>query len=77
MATKVQGRFDPKLIGARIGVILKTLDLTQVEFAERCGLTQSAVSQIVNENRVPSMKSICRILEVLPVKFESLARVDP
>ncbi len=67
-------KLNPDLIGRRLKALLESLDLTQTEFADRCGLTQAAISQIINDNRSPSLQSLCRILEVIPVKFETLAR---
>ncbi len=52
--------------------ILNTLGITQVEFAEKVGITPAAVSQLCSGIRDPSLHTIVRILKVIPVKFERL-----
>lgn len=52
--------------------ILEDLEITQTDFSARCGLTQANLSQILNGDRQPSIKTICKILNVLPVSFERL-----
>lgn len=48
------------------------LDMTQVELANKTGMTPAAVSQILNNIREPSVSTVVRILMVIPVKFEKL-----
>lgn len=50
------------------------LGLTQAEFASRVGVTQAAISQIVNGEREPSLKTIIAILTVVPTTFERLCK---
>lgn len=54
--------------------VIEFLDLTQAEFAQKVGMTQAAVSQLINGERLPSIESVIKILEVVPVKFERLFR---
>jgi transcriptional regulator with XRE-family HTH domain len=58
--------------GKNLKEVIIFLDLTQAEFAEKVGMTQAGVSQLVNGEREPSLASILKILEVVPVKFERL-----
>ena len=58
--------------GQNLAHFLKVLGITQATFAEKSGLTQAAVSQIINGRREPSLDSILKILTVLPIKFEQL-----
>lgn len=58
--------------GKNLRQILDTLGLTQVEFAQLTGLTQASISQIINGEREPSLGTICKILSVVPIKFERL-----
>lgn len=60
--------------GKNLGEILEFLDCRQAEFARRVGCTQAAISQIVNGEREPSVATINKILEVLPVTYERLMR---
>jgi transcriptional regulator with XRE-family HTH domain len=62
--------------GRNLGLFLDFFDLSQAEFAKRTGLTQAAVSQIVNGKREPGLETICRVLKVIPVTFERLIE-DP
>lgn len=64
--------YDEKNFGNNLRLILKSLGLSQVDFAKRAHLTPAAVSQIIDGKRMPSLKTICNILGVLPVTFERL-----
>lgn len=63
---------NPEKFGKNLSDILDVLGMTQTELAENAGLTQAAVSQIISGKREPSLKSICLILRVIPIKFEKL-----
>lgn len=65
---------SPEYFGANLRKCLRALDMTQAEFAQRTGLTQAAISQILDGKREPSLQTICKILEVLPTNFEWLVR---
>jgi len=65
---------SPEYFGANLRKVLRSLDMTQTELAERSGLTQAAISQILDGKREPSLQTICKILEVIPTNFEWLVR---
>ena len=54
--------------------LLNELGLSQVEFAERIGCTQAAVSQLLNAERLPSMETLLKIINTFHIKFERLFR---
>lgn len=66
--------FDVNRLGPNLSRLLKAIGMSQAELAERCGITQACVSQIVNGSRVPSLNTICKIMCVIPVKFEELLK---
>ncbi len=59
-------------IGYRIGLIIETNHLKQVEFAKRVGLDQSYVSQLSSGKRVPSDRTISDICREFGVNEEWL-----
>lgn len=67
-------RVKSENIGKNLKQIIELLGCTQAEFAERCGITQAAVSQILNGEREPSLKTIIQILKVVPTTFERLCK---
>lgn len=56
--------------------IRKELNLTQVEVADRMGITQSAYSHWEKENRTPDVKTAKRLAEVLGVSVDRLLGID-
>jgi predicted transcriptional regulator len=56
----------------RLAELLSLMGMTQNELAKRTGLTQAAISHIINGDRDPALSSILKILRVLPVKFEKI-----
>ena len=64
----------PDLFGEHLREILDALGMSQVELAERSGLTQAAISQILSGKREPTLSSICALLKAVPVSFEKLVR---
>jgi transcriptional regulator with XRE-family HTH domain len=60
--------------GKNLEAVMDALGLCQKDVAERTGLTQAAISQILNGKREPSLGTICKILTYLPVKFEVLVK---
>ncbi len=58
--------------GVNLKKLMGQLDMTQVELANKTGMTPAAVSQILNNIREPSVSTVVRILMVIPVKFEKL-----
>lgn len=65
---------DSKRLGPNLLRLLKALGMSQTELAERCGITQACVSQIINGSRVPALDTVCKIMGVIPVKFEELLK---
>lgn len=64
--------YDPQEFGKNLELILDTLGITQAEFSERTQISQTELSQIISGTRMPKLEAICKILGVLPVKFERL-----
>lgn len=60
--------------GINLRQLMNELDMTQAELADLVGITQAAVSQILNGERVPSVETVLKILNKIPVKFERLFR---
>lgn len=65
-------RVDPKHFGQRLTDLLRQLGMSQRELAIRTNLTPAAISQFISGAREPSLTSICKILNVIPVNFERL-----
>lgn len=65
---------DGKYFGANLRKLMSALDMNQTQLAERVGITQAAVSQILSGQREPSLDTICKILAVIPTTFENLMR---
>ncbi len=63
---------NPRLFGPKLKELLKLMDIDQSEVSELTGLTQAAISQILNGKREPTLGTICKILNRIPVKFERL-----
>lgn len=60
--------------GKNLREILTYLEISQSELANKTGLTQAAISQIIQGDREPSLNTICKILSVLPTNFERLMK---
>lgn len=58
--------------GHNLKHVMEVLGMSQSELCERSGLTPSAISQIINGLRTPGLDSVCKIMAVVPVKFERL-----
>jgi transcriptional regulator with XRE-family HTH domain len=54
-------------IGSAIRTIRIKMHLSQVELAKRCQLSQTSLSQIENNNKKPSARTLKRICEELQV----------
>lgn len=66
---KLAARFGKNLQG-----ILEFSDITQGDFAKRCGLTPAAISQIINGDREPQLSTVIKILDALGVTFERMLK---
>ena len=60
--------------GKNLKGIMTKLGMTQADLAERTGLTRAAICQILKGDRDPILGTVCKILNVIPVKFETLVR---
>lgn len=59
--------------GKNLKCIRESLGLTAVDLANRAGLTPACISQLEGGSREPTLGTITRILDVIPVTFERLA----
>lgn len=59
-------------IGTRIGILIKTLGIKKVRFAERMNIDQSYVTQLTNGKRNPSDRTIADICREFNVREEWL-----
>lgn len=60
--------------GSNLRTLRISLDMTASELSKRSGLTPACISQIETGHREPTLSTIIKILDVLPVKFEHLIR---
>lgn len=59
-------------IGKRIKELRKTRKMTQAEFAERLGVTTSAISSYENGTRLPSYDILIKIARIFRVSTDNL-----
>lgn len=67
-----------KIFGKIIKLFRKNLYLTQVDLAERCGITPEYLSKIENGSKTPSMelmKDICKVIDI-PLPLVLLLSID-
>ncbi|MBE0649654.1 MAG: helix-turn-helix transcriptional regulator [Bacteroidales bacterium] len=61
----------------KIGVTIKSLrkekGIRQVDFAEKCGISQTYLSQIENDERNPTLDVLERISKVLEIPYPVLS----
>lgn len=50
----------------------KNPDMTQKSLAEKAGITQAALSQILSGDRIPSITTTIKLLKAMKIKFEEL-----
>ena len=62
-------------MNSNLRAILKEKNISQKELAEKIGLTESAVSRFINENRIPTGENMLKIADVLNVKVEDLYKL--
>ena len=60
--------------GEEITALRKSLNLTQIQFSEALGVTETYVSYLENEKRKPS-KVLCLLLDSLKTKTEKGGKV--
>lgn len=74
-----QGKDEPMAVRLRLGEILKERGLTQTKFAEMSGLSQNAVSSLVNQPaqiRMETIKMVCCSLGVTPNELFSIVKIE-
>lgn len=62
--------------GENLKATINLLGMTQSDLAQKTGLTRAAVSQILSGKREPTLSTIIKILNVIPIKFEKLAGIE-
>lgn len=62
-------------MNSNLRTILKEKNISQKELAEKVGLTESAVSRFINENRIPTGENMLKIAKVLNMKVEDLYKL--
>lgn len=67
-------KFKPENFGPTLKGFLSILEISQAELAKRTNITPAAISQIIDGKRDPSLKTICKILNVIPVSFERFVK---
>jgi len=67
-------KYRPENFGKNLHKLMRERGVTSIELAINSGLTPAAISQIINSQRIPSLGSVCKILDVFPVKFERLVK---
>jgi predicted transcriptional regulator len=72
--SRVNNAHISKTFGKNLSEVLKLLEMSACDLAERSNLTPACISQIVNGKREPTLSTVVKILEVIPVKFERLLK---
>ncbi len=67
---------NKEAIGRRIRQLRDSLGLTQTEFARKASLSQAAISQFEEGNRLPSMQAVEKIASALHVPLTAIL-ADP
>ena len=73
---KQAGTIKSMKIFLRIIEIRKEKGISQVELAEKTGLTQSSISLCESNSLIPSVKKVVAISEVLGVSVDELVRYE-
>ncbi len=73
----MHNNFDIRFIVAdNILALRKSKNLTQLEFAKMLSLGKTTICQWENGEKLPSAKSINRIIQIFELNSESLFKVD-
>lgn len=67
---------NPENFGRNLKSILNTIGMQQAELAERAKLSRATISQVLNNERDPSLTVVLKIMSVIPVKFEILMKEE-
>lgn len=68
---------DRKAIAERLRSLRKSYGLSQKEFADKVGLSQSAISQFEKEERMPSTAALENIAKAFSIPFADLISTTP
>ncbi len=60
--------------GKNLAEILVALDISALEFADRAEVSRATVYNYLHGKSMPELKTICKILNTIPVKFERLVQ---
>lgn len=63
-----------KTFSKNLRFVMCALGISQVTLAKASGLTPSAINQILSGKREPSLGSVVKILNVIPITFERLMK---
>jgi len=63
---------DKKIVAQRISDLLTSKSMTQTALAQETGITQAAISQIVNGERFPTTPVLMKIAKVFTVSIDYL-----
>jgi len=69
-----EGVIDKTIIASNLKSIMLSKGQTQTDFAKACGITQAALSQILNMKRYPSLETVQNISSRLKVTVDSLLK---
>lgn len=64
-------------LGARLRFVRQNAGLSQRELAKRAGVTNAAISLIENNQSSPSVSSLKKILEVIPLSLTDFFALEP
>lgn len=64
------------IFGDNLKDMLKDYGMTQKDLANETGLSKSTISQYINKQKVPSMKAIVNIANVLDITTDELINLD-
>lgn len=62
--------------GKNLGDVLQALDVSPASLSRMTGLAPSCINKILACQRNPSLRTIVKILQVLPIKFERLVTYE-
>lgn len=59
---------------ANLTELIEATGLSRRELAERSGLTHGSIGQFMSGEREPSLSSVLKLMDAIPVKFERLVK---
>lgn len=67
--------YDSSLFGGRLKTVLRKRGISQTVFAEKAGMTQASLSQIMNGERRANFTTIIRIANTAGLSIDKMVRV--